>query len=559
MRTTSELIKLVKILHQKLLPQTKFIEKYYAEKSGKNIKIVLSDQTDTSYFTTDNQIVISLYALVNILKEVPGYESSLYYTLQMHEIGHALYTDMDILKKVITYKQMTILNILEDNRIEHLVNKWNASANFKVLKYITQDKVLNPDNFLGTFLTLSLGLLRTVDNRAYVGITKITSGKPELVDEILALAEKYKLTNEKATGSYLLSLAGEVQTKIEQLFEALAEQQKQKSEKNEDAEQAQEQNDTENSEEQRQEGDQDANQENGQGKLDQEKEEEQEEDTEQDSDEKEKEQDGELMGDPMDELLDEIKDELNKLKQKNIEDMKELGEIVAPLVNEDYPELPYEPDAITVFDTVRRSSIKGGSSSRYQGNAKELVMKRYLRREFVQNEKLFQKRDMHGTEKDKSVKVAFFLDISGSMTSYEMEDKKGRLLTLIETATNYLKSFYDLMHTRIDIKMYAFGRNLWTITRKELNSKFLTEHTEGATRIPPIAIPKDTEIIVLTDGQIHGMASMFIKRANFVVIGRHVSDLKEAGARNVIETNQRDMVDDLNRATAGLAKILGGK
>ena len=584
---------LVMVLHNRLLPQTKFIEKYYSEKSGKTIKIKLLD-VDNSYFNTNNEIVLSIRSLAEILRQVPGYESSLYYTLQMHEIGHALYTDMSILEKIRDNSLFITMNIAEDNRIEHLVSKWNGNANFKALRFITQDKQLEPDLFMQHFHSLALGLLRTVDNRIYVLLVNNMSKRPDLVAEILALGEKYKLLNEKTTQNYLLSVVTELKDKLEQLFEAVKEQVKQQQQP-----QQQQKSGKENSEEPEegdeeqtesskptQEKEESEEEENEQGEGENEEKEEGEEDptdngeSEENSEEPEEgdeekeggegedsddvgdetpESESDAVNEAMDDLLNELERELNKLEQKNLEEMEEIGEAVIPLINEDYPEEPYERLPITVFDTVRRSSIRGGSSARHQGNTKELVMKRYMRREFVQNEKLFQKRDEYGEEKDKSVKVAFFLDISGSMSDRLMRDKKGNWPMLIETAANYLRSFYDLMHTRIDIKMYAFGSDLWTITRKELNPKFLYGVLEGDTQIKRINIPKDTEIIVITDGVIGGMSTEFIKRANFVVIGEGAQRLRRNGSNKVIETNQRDMVDDLNRATAGLAKILGGK
>ena len=135
-------------------------------------------------------------------------------------------------------------------------------------------------------------------------------------------------------------------------------------------------------------------------------------------------------------------------------------------------------------------------------------MQRYMRRHIVRGEKLFDKQSFYGSG-GKGAKVCFYLDISGSMT----DENKLRI------ASDYLKSFYDTMHKRVDIRMFGFGRYTYKITRNELNYMFLRNSLEGATRIQEVKPrPKET-IIVLTDGIIDNRLSDNIKQnAHFVII-----------------------------------------
>src|SRR5690606_3323523 len=100
---------------------------------------------------------------------------SLYYTLMLHEIGHALHTDMSIFRFVKSFEIRDALNALEDNRIEHIISKWNVKVNFKLLRYIMQDKSLDRvikivkehSHYYIDKLYVLLMLTRAIDNRKY--------------------------------------------------------------------------------------------------------------------------------------------------------------------------------------------------------------------------------------------------------------------------------------------------------------------------------------------------------------------------------------------------------
>ena len=74
--------------------QINFLEEYYSKKIGYKVNIRLHKYAPTSYFSLQDQsIVISEKNLVAILYEMPKLFYSLFYSLILHEIGHAIYTD----------------------------------------------------------------------------------------------------------------------------------------------------------------------------------------------------------------------------------------------------------------------------------------------------------------------------------------------------------------------------------------------------------------------------------------------------------------------------------
>ena len=95
---------------------TKFLERYYSERIGYDIKIKLDPHCRTSFF---NSPVVHISA--NNLCEFIDYNQKLFrplfYTLLLHEIGHAIYTDS------LSYTMTT--NVLEDNRLEYNISLWN--------------------------------------------------------------------------------------------------------------------------------------------------------------------------------------------------------------------------------------------------------------------------------------------------------------------------------------------------------------------------------------------------------------------------------------------------
>ena len=112
--------------------QINFLEEYYSKKIGYKVNIRLHKYAPTSYFSLQDQsIVISEKNLVAILYEMPKLFYSLFYSLILHEIGHAIYTDN------LPYTDIT--NILEDNRIEHQIEKWNTRTKFRLFRYAFQD------------------------------------------------------------------------------------------------------------------------------------------------------------------------------------------------------------------------------------------------------------------------------------------------------------------------------------------------------------------------------------------------------------------------------------
>src|SRR5690554_3396600 len=169
--------------------QKQFLETYYTSELGK--KVIINESNSDTSFCRDMgnffEISVSVRNIENINVELRILASeegkyvnreSLYYTLMLHEIGHALYSDMNIFRFVKSVDIRDTLNALEDNRIEHIISKWNVKVNFKLLRYVMQDKLL--DRVIKTIkdysqndidrLSVLLMLTRAIDNRKYAKI-----------------------------------------------------------------------------------------------------------------------------------------------------------------------------------------------------------------------------------------------------------------------------------------------------------------------------------------------------------------------------------------------------
>jgi hypothetical protein len=134
----------------------------------------------------------------------------------------------------------------------------------------------------------------------------------------------------------------------------------------------------------------------------------------------------------------------------------------------------------------------------------------------------------------------------------------------IKIATDYLKSFYDTMHKRIEIRMFGFGRHTYKITRNELNLNFIRQELEGATRLTPIKHKPQEKIIVITDGIIDNDLPEHIERtAQFVIIEgdytpRQQANFRDYSKRYVHRTfvNTKELVRGLEQATKSIKGAL---
>ena len=183
---------------------------------------------------------------------------------------------------------------------------------------------------------------------------------------------------------------------------------------------------------------------------------------------------------------------------------------------------------------------------------KQLNMQRYMRRNIVKGEKMFDRVSDTGRG-GKNAKVCFYLDISGSM----VDDNK------IKIATDYLKSFYDTMHKHMDIRIFGFGRHTYKITRNELNLSFIHGHLEGATTLKEMKQKPKEHVVVITDGIIDNNISEKMQRtAQFVIIkdrDKRTNNLMEIRTqeythRTFVEPNE--LAQGLEKATKGIRELL---
>lgn len=501
---------------------TKFLEKYYSEKVGYDIKIKLDPHTRTSYFNSP-VVHISAHNLYEFIDYNPKLFRPLFYTLLLHEIGHAIYTD------ALAYTMTT--NVLEDNRLEYNISLWNARVRFRLFRYVFQDKKIaeaiktRPERLLSDKTLILLSLLRTIDNTKYIHMLGFTLERKQIISEILSLNEEYTKKDYELSREYqqkaqdikeLSTISDKVDALVNKLIDLRKEEQEQEKE-------------------QKQQG--------NEKKKQQKQQEETQEEAQQKQQEKAEEEENDL------------ENGLTQLMQES-ERMQLDPEYNTPILyNEHGDRNHYNKYKISLFDTARHSGIKNTADTQAsRGNIKQLNMQRYMRRHIVRGEKLFDKKSFYGSG-GKGAKVCFYLDISGSMS----DENKLRI------ASDYLKSFYDTMHKRIDIRMFGFGRYTYKITRNELNYMFLRNSLEGATRIQEVKPrPKET-IIVLTDGIIDNRLSENIKHnAHFVIIETSYRNQKMKDNyrryfneyKHRIFVNPQDIVKGLERATQQIRSAL---
>ena len=516
----------------------KFLEEYYSERIGKHTTIEFDYHSNTSYFSPHrNRIVIATENLYDVLLEDPDLMRPMFYTILLHEIGHAIYTG--------EIRPRLLANVLEDNRLENQITKWNSRVNFKLLRYIFQDKKL-ADHDLKSKIALSLGLLRTVDNTPYVEKVANTDKRKALVKEILELNQEYthlsdelRLYDNPYDNIYVKyeGIIDKVDDLIEELLEDFRQHPDPDQKQNTD-------NDEQDNGEQSAQGDPKSQEQDAQS-------DESDQGASPDADTgKGEANDNDSALNAESNLVDDLERDLADLIQKANASMKQ-ADYNTPVLYNPQPDItPYTKHNISAFTTKRNAGIKGSRVvPRYSGNAKQLSLKKYMRKGFVPREKLFDRNIENLGNGGKNATAVFYLDISGSMSGYRLR-----------VATDYLKSFYDTMSKHMDIKLYAFGANTYEITRNELNLYFLDMHLEGSTILEAFKTHNNEEIIVITDGEIKSdIPEQFKKKAHFVIIDmsdamfqHNYSDIK-----HTYRVDTADLANGLDRATKGLKRLLG--
>ena len=510
--------------------QINFLEEYYTNKIGYKIKIQLNRYAQTSYFSLHDQtIVIAEGNLVNILYQMPKLFYSLFYSLILHEIGHAIYTDE------LPYTDIT--NILEDNRIEHQIEKWNTRTKFRLFRYAFQDLAFERHGKIEDKNQLALALLRTVDNSKHVKQLGNNEERAQIIENILKLnkiyqSKDYELRKESNKIFQLVDLSNQVSDLLDKLVDSWNEEKEQE-------QQGQEQ-EQEEQEEQQEQGQGQEQEDEEQGQEEKEDEENEKDNEEQELTEEEKEQ-------------KELEEELSKMFAKGKALEMELDNGLGRLYNPDIDNRPYDQFKISAFTTARRTGIKGSDNiTRHTGSAKQLSLKKYARKDYVTNEKKFEVNSHDLSKGGKNAKVLFYLDISGSMSGSRLKE-----------SINYLKSFYDQMHKYLDIRFMAFGQENYEMTRRELDYGFLSELLEGSTNPREVKPRPNEEIIFITDGGFGTrLSNSFMRKAHFVLVDVQpkVRHHYFSGMRNVYEVRTDNINEGLERATKHIKEMLrGGK
>ena len=173
--------------------QVKFLEQYYTDFAGKKVIINLTTMSVSmcSHNANEAIVFISSSQLQESLSKLEGMEYSMFYTLLMHEVGHAIYSaPFNIAEEnKFVADRFGIFNVLEDMRVEYQIAQWNTMQKFDVLRYVAFDMVLE-ERFNIEPTAIACALLRTVNNKPYAKILGRVA--PDEVKEILSLGETYK-------------------------------------------------------------------------------------------------------------------------------------------------------------------------------------------------------------------------------------------------------------------------------------------------------------------------------------------------------------------------------
>ena len=562
---------LIEKTYQKYRKQIKFLEEYYSDKLSRKggqkrkIKIVLDYNASTSsYNYYYNTIRISVDNLKHIYMIFPKLFYSLFYTLILHEIGHAIYTDQLPMNE--------ITNVLEDNRIEYQISKWNRRARFGLFRFTFQDIAFMISGKVSNKKDLALALLRTKNNQPFVDLVGDTPKRKDIVEQIIKLDKLYTKESKELGSSWddkisdqLIGISDDVSMWLDKLIkdynqdnppekgDGEPDDQQDDKEQDENEQGEQEGNEDNNSDESNEDTENDTDEEdsesdNKDGKDKEGKPEDEQGDNENnsgnsDSDDNEGEENKGDSNDGSDDNENEQKDndtdegteqqsnnggtdseekeptpakptpaEINEAEMQELQDelakMEELGakmekEIdngIGILVNEHEYDGDYEPFKISAFTTARRRGIKG--SQKVQRQSGNAKQLNMIR----YNRRAYTPKDKlfdkYLEETGKGGKTANVVFYLDISTSMV----KGKYYEeyyhkdKLYYCVHYLKSFYDQMHKHLNIRFMVFGKNTYEITRNELEYRFLRPRTESATNPEPIKLKRDEEIIIITDG-----------------------------------------------------------
>ncbi len=173
--------------------QVKFLEQYYSDFAGKKVIINLTTMSVSMCLHNADEAIVCLSSsqLQESLFKLEGMEYSMFYTLLMHEVGHAIYSAPFNIAEENKFgaDRFGIFNVLEDMRVEYQIAQWNTMQKFDVLRYVAFDMVLE-EHFNIEPTAIACALLRTVNNNPYAKILRRVA--PDEVEKILSLGEAYK-------------------------------------------------------------------------------------------------------------------------------------------------------------------------------------------------------------------------------------------------------------------------------------------------------------------------------------------------------------------------------
>lgn len=559
----------------------KFVESFYSDKIKKDIEIsfVYADTSSCMMYGSNYKIYISKNNLKTFLDNDRNKFAMNFYNILMHEIGHALYTDFHRAKFV---NQKNLHNVFEDNRIERIISQTNKRVNFDILRKILIDaniddnqikKMEQNPSFLG------LGLSRAYDKTKIIKHFSKNDKMKELLKKYFAISKELTYMEDQI-GDKEIGPAYRILQELCNNFEQSEEEQEEQRKEHE--KQQQQNSDAKDTQEESSQDEQDDKEESSQDEQDTKEESSQDarEEFSDEQDAQEEESFDDIIEKEFKELINELsgfvyipdETEAYKLEDvieqmvagiKNKDDLneKDFDTEVLTQTNQNYNKYDYKPFNISLLDYVRQKGIKGtGYSKRPQGNARQLDLKSYSQRNFTKETKHFNKN--LGDDKGNFGKIVnFYIDASGSMYGYHVDDK-------INSVLNYVKNFYDKFSNDMEINLRLFGDGSLVVEREHLQYSFFQQCHKikslgSDTIIRDFAHEGST--IVLTDGSFSYTSKFerLKKEAFFIIVydNEYQKEYFETAYKDVVNkvyvsSQKEEIVRGFEEATQSLRRIL---
>lgn len=521
----------------------KFTEQYYLKEMQKRdnkikkLNIYMADSSSSYCAKTDSEYnigisynnLMSMFDSKNKSNGIVNFHIA-FYSIMIHEIGHALHTNMNLYQSYnLNIQKQNILNVMEDNRIERIMEISNKRTRFDLIKKMIIDDSLSTIDLMNmntpNAVQVALYLMRGFDKQRYIKRWGLNDKLKKLIKELLEMDVKYTAYDTE----YKISDIDEVFNKSYEIAKELRDLSDIKDDEEEDM-------------------------------LD---------DEEQAEKIEEEENEfldflkmlGEALGEnyiptqeevsDMEELLDRLVFDVNGSGNLDIDyNVRNLTDKNTYYIKDDY-----EPFNISLQDYERQKGIRGtGTSKRVSGNVKQLNMRSYMAREHTKETKHFDK-DLKEDVGKYGKEIDFYMDFSGSMY-YE------RLTMMVD----YVKNFYDKYHNTFKINLRAFGSGQLILKREHLELRFIKTNDAiydigNSTQIMDFDF-KGTAI-VLTDGFFDFGSSFekLKKDAIFIIVhtdeqSKKRFEEKYKDVKNKIFVNERNIKEGYEKATQGLRRLL---